>query len=201
MRGDWQHLDQVGFTRRSYRSYDDYVTHQRSKLAVGDFRDIDEALMRSLVFRLRGEDWRGKRVLCLAARLGGDIRAFLEMGASAVGVDLEPGAHNRYVVTGDFHALQVGDATVDVVYTNSLDHALEVEKVAAEVLRVLVPGGRFLVDATPGRADAAPSHWEAVIWETTEHLVAAIEEVEFKLGDRSAIEAPWEGTQLIFLSA
>lgn len=198
--GDWQSLDQSGFTKRSYRTYDEYVAHQCSKLAVGDFRDIDEALKSSLVARFHTEDWRGKRVLCLGARLGGEVRAFLEMGAFAVGVDLEPGAHNRYVVTGDFHALQFNEATVDVIYTNSLDHALEVERAVAEVLRVLVPGGRLFVDAAPGRVDAEPSHWEAAIWETTEDLVAAIERIGLKLSARTVIESPWGGTQLVFLA-
>ena len=56
---------------------------------------------------------------------------FIDHGAFAVGIDLNPGRDNRWVVIGDFHALQYADASVDVVYTNSFDHVFELERVLA----------------------------------------------------------------------
>ena len=35
-----------------------------------------------------------------------EVRAFLDHGAFAVGIDLNPGRDNRYVMVGDFHQLQ-----------------------------------------------------------------------------------------------
>ena len=47
-----------------------------------------------------------RTVLCLAARIGTEVKAFLDLGCFAIGIDLNPGTDNRYVVHGDFHDLQ-----------------------------------------------------------------------------------------------
>lgn len=48
----------------------------------------------------------GMTVLCLAARIGTEVKAFFDIGCFAVGIDLNPGENNRYVVYGDFHDIQ-----------------------------------------------------------------------------------------------
>jgi hypothetical protein len=40
----------------------------------------------------------GARVLCIGARLGGEVRAFKSLGALAVGIDLNPGGYNMDVI-------------------------------------------------------------------------------------------------------
>ena len=89
-------------------------------------------------------------ILCLGARLGSEVEAFISFGHAAIGIDLNPGPNNPYVMAGDFHALQFADASFDCVYTNSLDHAFELDKIAAEVRRVLRPNGLFLLEAVYG---------------------------------------------------
>lgn len=42
----------------------------------------------------------GTTVLCLGARLGGEVRAFKSHGATALGIDLNPGEGNMDVVAG-----------------------------------------------------------------------------------------------------
>ena len=59
-------------------------------------------------------------MLCLGARLGGEVRAFRRLGALALGVDLEPGLNNRHVLPGDVHALQFADGVFDYAFTNIL---------------------------------------------------------------------------------
>jgi ubiquinone/menaquinone biosynthesis C-methylase UbiE len=63
---------------------------------------------------------------------------------------LNPGADNKYVLTGDFHSLSFADSSVDAIYTNCLDHAFDIDKIAREVNRVLKPEGLFLVDIVYG---------------------------------------------------
>jgi ubiquinone/menaquinone biosynthesis C-methylase UbiE len=92
-------------------------------------------------------------VLCLAARLGSEVEAFISLGHFAIGIDLNPGPDNPFVVSGDFHALQFADHSVDCVYTNSLDHAFDIEKITREVRRVLKPGGMFLLEAVAGHEE------------------------------------------------
>lgn len=78
--------------------------------------------------------------LCLGAR----------QGCFAVGVDLNPGRDNRYVLPGDFHALQFADQSVDIVFSNSFDHAFDLTKLLREVTRVLRPGGLLVLEAGVG---------------------------------------------------
>lgn len=104
-------------------------------------------------------------VVCLAARRGEEVEALIGLGYFAVGIDLNPGAENPYVVTGDFHALQFADASVDCVYTNSLDHAFDLPQILSEVRRVLKPRGLFVVDIVYGHeegyivGDHDAMHW------------------------------------------
>lgn len=200
---EWE--EGAGFRRRRYPDYRTYVEHQktkfsalRSKSVVGHDRRFHEALVGRLE-PLR-DDLRGARVLCLGARQGSEVRAFIDTGAFAIGVDLNPGPDNRYVVVGDFHDLQFADGSVDWVYTNSLDHAFDLAPVLDEVRRVLAPGGVFLVEANAGgesgAADAGP--YEATVWAGPEALVERIRAAGFELAGRAPFSVPWPGAQLRF---
>jgi ubiquinone/menaquinone biosynthesis C-methylase UbiE len=75
--------------------------------------------------------------------------------------------------------LQFPAASFENVYSNSLDHCLYLDKLAAEVARVLKPQGRFYVMAT-NREGNTLEKWEAkgsneaLFWETSAELSAAI---------------------------
>jgi SAM-dependent methyltransferase len=130
----------------------------------------------------------------LGARLGTEVKAFLDLGCFAIGIDLNPGADNRYVVTGDFHHLQFPTASTDVVFTNSLDHALDINQVASEVKRVLKPGGRFVLEIGRGLADGGrPLYYEAVAWQRVDDVLAILAGHGFTTISRSSFEYPWPG--------
>lgn len=97
--------------------------------------------------------FRGESVLCLGARLGGEVRAFKSLGALAIGVDLEPGKDNMDVVVGDFENLAFADATFSFAYSNVLDHLHNIQKFGAEVCRVIKPGGFFFAALFSGKGD------------------------------------------------
>lgn len=130
--------DESGVTRRSYKSYGEYLAHQVEKADVYEapIRKHDEEY-ESIVFeRFQNRGLAGRSILCLGARFGGEVRAFTRLGALAIGVDLNPGANNLYVVPGDVHSLQFADGAFDVVYTNILDHIFDPEKFFREIKRV-----------------------------------------------------------------
>jgi SAM-dependent methyltransferase len=77
----------------------------------------------------------------LGARFGTEVKAFHDLGSFAVGIDVRTGERNKFVLQGDFHDIQFPAATVDIVFTNSLDHAFDFEKVIQEIRRVLKPSG------------------------------------------------------------
>ena len=186
-----------GFGARRYSSYDDYVRHQRSKLPLVDLRDYDKDFRANLADRLKAGDWAGKSVLCLAARIGTEVRAFHDAGAFAIGIDLEPGKNNQWVVPGDFHNLVFPDSCVDGVYCNSLDHALDLKRLLAEMKRVLKPTGALLIDAQNGSEEF--DDWAVTAWKKIDDLVEAIESSGFKIADRKPIVLPQPGEQLLFV--
>lgn len=190
---------------RPYASYDDYLAHQRSKMAMMDLSAYDREFQVTLRERLGSlplGELRGLSVLCLAARLGTEVRAFHDHGAFAVGIDLEPGRDNRHVLPGDFHNIQWPADSVSLVYTNSLDHALELDTVVAEVRRVLRPGGRALVEVTRGEQEggAGFGRWEARRWESAREVADAFMSRGFSLSHESHFEEPWPGISYILTS-
>lgn len=196
--------DMEGFEHRRYPDYGTYVAHQKTKFSALRSKSVeghDQRFYTALSRRLERADfdWRGRSVLCLAARQGTEVRAFIDQGAFAVGLDLNPGPSSRYVVTGDFHALQFSDGSIDCVYTNSLDHAFELKRILEEVRRVLRPEGLFIVEANAdsesGAADRGP--FEAMVWGSVDILLAQIEDAGFRLTSESDFDSPWRGRQVV----
>jgi SAM-dependent methyltransferase len=189
------------FQKRSYDSYEAYLEHQKAKLETHDFGQYDDEFRVALRERLVALDleWPGRTVLCLAARIGTEVKAFLDLGAFAVGIDLNPGKDNRYVVHGDFHDLQFAPRSVDVVYTNSLDHAFDIDRIAKEVLKVLKPDGLLVVEAAQGRDQGVnPGFFESLFWKNIDELVRVLEAAGFKVTRRTPITHPWPGEQICF---
>jgi SAM-dependent methyltransferase len=190
--------------RRTYDSYELYVRHQRMKLdqiRTDELRHYDRLFYTALRDRLRTDrlSLAGHSVLCLGARQGTEVRVFIDEGAFAVGIDLNPGAQNRYVVVGDFHDLQFADGSVDIVYTNALDHAFDIDRVLTEVRRVLADTGLLVVDIVLGTAqESRPGFYESLAWTTTDDLVHIILRNGFVEQHRCAFTVPWRGEHVVF---
>ncbi len=201
----WAQVASSELRVRSYSRYADYVRHQRGKLPILDLSEYDRMFREALAARLRerGVVKPGMAVLCLAARIGTEVKAFGDLGCFAVGIDLQPGKDNKYVLPGDFHALQFPDACVDVVFTNSLDHALDLPRLVSETRRVLKPGGYLVFEAM--RGDAEGGHFgtfEATRWPTVAALTDAICIQGFELVQRVPFDGPpWTGEHVVVRSA
>lgn len=148
----WRHEGAISVRR--YATYDEYTRHQKEKLdgLVGKAYKNPEKAVRMFRrrFELIDELPQHASVLCLGARRGEEVRAFIELSHFALGIDLNPGPDAELVVVGDFHALNFADESVDCIYTNCLDHALEPDKILGEVRRVLKRGGLFIADIVYG---------------------------------------------------
>lgn len=116
--------------------------HKLKSICPREIEDYDQRYRAILHQRLEecGAVQTGA-ALCLGARQGSKVKAFIDKGCFAVGVDLNPGRDKRYVLPCDFHALQFADQSVDIVFFNSFDHAFDLTKLLREVTRVLRPGG------------------------------------------------------------
>ncbi len=199
----WRKLaTDASFSRRQYKSYDDYVRHQASKLEKLDLTAYDERFAKALGERLKSLNfaWPGKSVLCLAARTGAECKAFTTLGSFAVGIDLNPGPANRYVVHGDFHNLQFADHSVDVVYTNALDHALDLEKLLKEIHRVLKHTGIFIAEVVHGSNEPGgrkPGTHESLWWDKSEDVIKVIAANGFGVERAEEITNPFEGVRAV----
>jgi SAM-dependent methyltransferase len=140
----------------------------------------------------------GQSVLCLGARLGTEVKAFLDHGCFAVGIDLNPGKSNYYVLRGDFHNLQFADRSVDVVFSNSVDHVFDLEKFVKEVVRVLKSGGLLVIEVGRGRKEGGSSgFYESLHWATIDELLSFLKNHGFDSLLRQPIDFPVGGEHLI----
>lgn len=170
--------------RRAFDSYEAYVHAQGGKA-----RGRGAELLASRPAQARGfsavirEAVRylpsAGPVLCLGARTGAEMDAFNGLGfKGTVGIDLHPlGADVR---VGDWHAMpEFEDGAFSVVYSNSFDHCLYLDKACAEIARLLKPGGCFYLMASDKgvKDDARAAEWqrtkkhnEAIYWSRGDEL-------------------------------
>lgn len=190
--------------RRSYNSYEEYLSHQKAKLSTINNLEKKASQLKSALNERLNEDvhpMRGRTVLCLGARQGAECEVFIDKGALAIGIDLNPGNENRYVVTGDFHRIQFAEESFDYVYCNSLDHAFDLDSVTNEVSRVLKSNGVFIADIVKGPEDLGgrePGEYEAMWWKSNAAVIDRIQNRSFKVISRVDFNSPWPGTQVAF---
>lgn len=136
---------------RVYGSYGDYIAHQKHKTT--DPRRILKWLGPQWAVKVRGfqevfarnaEFLSGKRnAICLGSRTGQEVKALIDMGIVAIGVDLVP--FPPFTVEGDVHALCYPSGAFDFAFTNIFDHALYPDRFCQEMERVVSRGGTILM--------------------------------------------------------
>ena len=98
------------------------------------------------VFKLHKIEIGGKSVLCVGARRGGEVRAFQDLGALAIGIDFNPGERNKHVLYGSASELQFASNVFDVIYSNILDHIKDLNSFYDEIRRVTRHDALLLLD-------------------------------------------------------
>jgi len=174
---EWNHDER--FATRRYHSYDQYLAHQASKLDRIETRLRETEADNLAAFRHRFKSCAAlsgaRSVLCLGARLGTEVQALHELGYFAVGIDLNPGPGNRYVLPGDFHHVVFPDQSIDAIYCNALDHVFDLNRIVGEIVRLLRQGGVLIADLMPGYEEGAvPGEFETTHWRRSEDLLNEI---------------------------
>ena len=104
-------------------------------------------------------------ILCAGARQGTEVEVLHDLGyKNAYGIDLNPGPENPFVRHGDFMRLENADSSVDMIYSNCVDHAFDLQAFFKEHSRVLKPDGYVLYDIGIQKSAA----FEAVDWDSEE---------------------------------
>ncbi len=176
----WQR--DAGLARRGYSSYDEYLSHQASKLdgIIDRLRETEEEDFAEFLRRFEGCQplAEARSVLCLGARLGTEVKALHALGHFAIGIDLNPGQNNAYVLPGDFQRIVFPDGSIDAIYTNALDHAFDLEGIVGEVRRLLRPNGLFIADVLLGYEEGfIAGEFEATHWANSQSFIEKIREI------------------------
>ncbi len=180
----WNEKPEGRFRYRNYDSYDEYITHQKEKwreilLTRGGFtnREVMDYRRKFLrrFRRLPTNIPRDGAILCMGARQGTEVEVLQDIGyVNAYGIDLNPGPDNPWVRPGDFMKLQETDSSLDLVYTNAVDHVYNLELFLAEQLRVIKPNGYALYDlvhVSEEKEEQAFGVFEAVEWADDNDLI------------------------------
>jgi len=191
--------------KKQYKDYQEYINHQKGKLDKENYwiQGFDENYSKILKERLSDDfmscDLKKGNVLCLGARLGGEVRAFIELNCFAVGIDLNPGEKNKNVLHGDFHDIQFPNKSIDIIFSNSLDHSFDFEKVLEEIKRVLKDEGFLILEMAYGYEEGTKTGpYEAFHWAKIDDMIKLIEDYGFKLIRKGRIDIPESGAHCVF---
>jgi|TARA_B100002003_G_C14032863_1_gene497837 hypothetical protein len=173
----WKSQMNEGFLYRNYTDYDEYLAHQTQKYdeilrTQGGLSNFDIVSYRRKFYNrfryLQRYLDKTTIILCLGARQGTEVEVLHDLGyKNAYGIDLNPGPGNRWVRVGDFMNLDNKDSSIDMVYSNAIDHAFNLDRFFSEHARVLKPNGYALYDI----AVKSNGVFEAVEWYSTESLI------------------------------
>jgi len=177
-KGGWKET-QEGLRYRDYDTYEEYVTHQKQKLDEmlknqGGFTKRTIVSYRLKFYRrfsvLPKYLSKSAHILCAGARQGTEVEVLNDLGFNnAVGVDLNPGPDNKLVQQGDFMNLSYADSSLDMIYSNCIDHAFDLDSFFKEHSRVIKPDGYVLYDIA--LLDEGGGAFEAVEWKSSETIL------------------------------
>ena len=183
---------------KEYASYEDYLADQVEKLNLRE--DYVRQKSRRKYFDFCAdfacfENYldKGCKILCLGARFGEEVRAFRALGYDAIGIDLW-GAEGDLVIKGDWNDLPF-ENELDVIYTNSIDHAWSVDMLVGQIKKALKPAGKVIIALDQNHTHGAnnkkikakldnPDRYEAVLWNSDEDITNAFEHYGFNLATR-----------------
>ncbi len=135
----------------TYSNYEDYLNTQKEKTTdlkkfkswIGTewntkLNGFKEVFMRNKVYVANK-----KNAICLGSRTGQEVKALIDMGIQAIGIDLVP--FPPYTIKGDIHNINYPDTTFDLVFTNIFDHALYPAQFCQEIERITQSNGIIII--------------------------------------------------------
>jgi len=121
--------------------------------------------------------------------LGHEVVAFRKFGyTDTIGIDINPGKNNPYVIKGDFHKTKFNNESFDTIYTNSIDHVWNLRIFSKEINRILVFKGKLILEIdhllkkTKQRRKEwikKPSKYESLIYDSLNDIKKQLKEFNF----------------------
>lgn len=139
------------FSTHNYKQYQDYLKFQKEKTL--DPERIEKWFNQEWEIKYNGfrEIFNNNyqyikdksNAICLGARTGQEVKALIDLGIKAIGIDLVP--FPPYTIEGDIHNLKELDSSFDFIFTNIFDHSLYPDKFCYEMERVCKSGGIIIM--------------------------------------------------------
>tara|TARA_B100000886_G_scaffold340451_1_gene310093 strand:+ start:4327 stop:4995 length:669 start_codon:yes stop_codon:yes gene_type:complete len=139
-----------------YNKYSDYLNHQKNKTTnpdkikvwLGEEWNIKYYGFLEIFKRNKQYVFKKKNALCLGSRTGQEVKALIDLGVDAKGIDLVP--FPPYTIMGDIHKIDISKNTVDLIFTNIVDHSLYPEIFCSEMARICKPDGNIIIHLQKG---------------------------------------------------
>ena len=135
-----------------HKNYDDYINKQKEKtnnpkkIKIWKEDQWEEKVkgFENLFNRNKAYVNNKKKAICFGARTGQEVFVLKNLGLDAIGVDLV--SFPPYTIQGDIHNVPFGKGEFDLVFTNIIDHSLNVEKFISEMERVCKKKGNIIIN-------------------------------------------------------
>ena len=139
-----------------YKKYADYLDHQKNKtmdpskikLWMGEEWETKYVGFLEIFNRNKNYISNKKNAICLGARTGQEVKALIDLGINATGLDLVP--FPPYTLEGDIHNINKQSNSVELVFTNIMDHSLYPKKFCLEMERICKSKGHIIIHLQKG---------------------------------------------------
>lgn len=139
-----------------YKKYSNYLNHQKIKTSdpekikkwLGEEWEIKYIGFVEIFERNKKYTFNKKNAICLGARTGQEVKALIDLGIDAIGLDLV--AFPPYTIEGDIHNIEKPSNSTGLIFTNIMDHALFPDKFCAEMERICKVGGHIIIHLQRG---------------------------------------------------
>ena len=134
-----------------HKSYKQYIAHQKIKTKdpvkikkwLGGEWEVKYQGFKEIYARNDKYTKDKKNAICLGSRAGQEVKALLDIGIDAIGIDLVE--FLPYTIKGDIHNLEYEDEKFDFIFTNIMDHSLYPEVFCSEMQRVCSKYGIIII--------------------------------------------------------
>lgn len=134
-----------------YKKYKEYLKFQKEKTLdpkrikkwLNEEWEIKYSGFKEIFERNNQFLFDKSNAICLGARTGQEVKALIDLGINAIGIDLVP--FPPYTIEGDIHNLKLPQSSFDFVFTNIFDHSLYPDKFCSEMERVCQSEGVIIL--------------------------------------------------------
>ena len=135
----------------NHKSYEHYLTYQQVKTKdpqrIKKWLDDEWKMKYDGFMNIFNRNYKylqnKNNALCLGARTGQEVKALIDLGIKAIGIDLVE--FLPYTIKGDIHNLKYKESEFDLVFTNIMDHALYPDKFCKEIQRICKNDGIIII--------------------------------------------------------